>query len=517
MLFAVSCALSACGDSEAGTTGATDDSTTTTSSTSSSTSTSAGTTSSTTDPSGSMTDVGGSTIMMTTTSMPTTAGPDPFCGDGTVDDGEECDDGDDNADDAACTLSCVAAFCGDGLVWAGNEECDDANDDNADTCVEGCLNASCGDGFVGPGETCDDQNDVNDDDCSNECALASCGDGLVQMGEECDDANADDSDACLSTCTNAACGDGIVYVDNEDCDDGNADEFDDCTTLCAAPTCDDGLHSGLESDVDCGGADCDACEVGADCAAPVDCQTLACEEGSCIIPTSCKAIKDGYPEATTGDYLVDLDAEGPAEPMMVHCDMDTDGGGWTLVQRTVWDPAQTDPLMTGYAEWRGQTVGSIAPDNGFRLAGDWWPTLNVAQDFMLIHHPRKNVGDNESCDPLYYIGTNGTITVDDNNATVLNLQAPVTMMNNSFLSTNDNGPSQFCINVHEGAPWFYAGCCTTCPTFAGNYFAERHPMASYTASTADFFGNTHAQNCGGDPVVLSLGYYGMNVMEFYLR
>jgi hypothetical protein len=55
------------------------------------------------------------------------------CGDGWLDPGEQCDEGQENADDGPCTRLCRRWRCGDGLV--------------------------------GPGETCDDGNDVPDDDC----------------------------------------------------------------------------------------------------------------------------------------------------------------------------------------------------------------------------------------------------------------------------------------------------------------------------------------------------------------
>jgi len=48
------------------------------------------------------------------------------CGDGAVDEGEECDDAN-QADDDACLSTCVAARCGDGVVETGVEECDDGN------------------------------------------------------------------------------------------------------------------------------------------------------------------------------------------------------------------------------------------------------------------------------------------------------------------------------------------------------------------------------------------------------
>jgi hypothetical protein len=57
-------------------------------------------------------------------------GEDPFCGDGNVDPGEECDDGlDNNGLDQACLPDCNLNVCGDGNL-APNEVCDDGEDDN---------------------------------------------------------------------------------------------------------------------------------------------------------------------------------------------------------------------------------------------------------------------------------------------------------------------------------------------------------------------------------------------------
>ena len=111
--------------------------------------------------------------------------PDPLCGDGVVDVGEECDLGQQNSDTGQCTSACTIAECGDGLVYEGFEECDDANMDDTDDCVAGCLTAVCGDGFVQAGvEDCDDANMVDDDGCPNDCTidqvLATCQDILYQ-------------------------------------------------------------------------------------------------------------------------------------------------------------------------------------------------------------------------------------------------------------------------------------------------------------------------------------------------
>src|SRR6476659_1348346 len=50
----------------------------------------------------------------------------PGCGDGHIDPGEACDDGELNANYRSCTGSCAVARCGDGLLGP-DETCDDGN------------------------------------------------------------------------------------------------------------------------------------------------------------------------------------------------------------------------------------------------------------------------------------------------------------------------------------------------------------------------------------------------------
>jgi cysteine-rich repeat protein len=172
------------------------------------------------------------------------------CGDGVTDTGEACDDGDDNSNTEAdaCRANCTAPRCGDTVVDTG-EDCDDGDDNDRDACPSTCVAAFCGDGFVGPGEGCDDGNMDDGDDCSNACVPATCGDGVVDDGEVCDDGNGDETDDCLSTCAPAICGDGFVRAGVEDCDDGNEVDGDACTNDCTSPGCGDGvLHDGEACD-----------------------------------------------------------------------------------------------------------------------------------------------------------------------------------------------------------------------------------------------------------------------------
>ncbi len=200
----------------------------------------------------------------TSAASTTTGEPAPVCGDGVVEGGEACDDGND-ADDDVCVAGCVLASCGDGFVWVGVEACDDGNDSDDDACVGACEAASCGDGFVQVGvEACDDGNADDGDACLGTCAAASCGDGEVQVGvEECDDGG--ESALCDVDCTAASCGDGAVNAAaGEACDDGNADDGDECLSACELASCGDGfVQAGVEACDDGNGLDDDGCQ--ADC------------------------------------------------------------------------------------------------------------------------------------------------------------------------------------------------------------------------------------------------------------
>jgi len=58
----------------------------------------------------------------------------------------------------------------------------------------------CGNGTVDPGELCDDGNDRQDDRCRNDCQTAFCGDGVTQPDEDCDDGNNSSNDRCTPSC-----------------------------------------------------------------------------------------------------------------------------------------------------------------------------------------------------------------------------------------------------------------------------------------------------------------------------
>ncbi len=217
--------------------------------------------------------------------------PPRTCGNGVIDQGEDCD-GDNlgamtcqvlgySGGNIFCTGSCTidnsgctgGPGCGDG-VQTDDEECDcgstednrpatckspNTDDPDAD-CRLDCTLRRCGDGILDTlhEEECDDgdaNSDSEPDACRTDCTLPFCGDGITDpsLGEECDDGNTSSGDGCTADCQNEACGNGVIDP-GEGCDDGNQDITDACPDgpvgICQPARCGDGFvwsgHEGCD-------------------------------------------------------------------------------------------------------------------------------------------------------------------------------------------------------------------------------------------------------------------------------
>jgi cysteine-rich repeat protein len=133
----------------------------------------------------------------------------PSCGDGALQEGEECDDGN-HTDGDGCSANCTVErphveepVCGNGKLELG-EACDDGNHADGDGCSANCTIEVpvCGNGKLEGNEACDDGNYADGDGCSANCTIEVpvCGNGRVEAGEECDDGNCDNGDGCSSEC-----------------------------------------------------------------------------------------------------------------------------------------------------------------------------------------------------------------------------------------------------------------------------------------------------------------------------
>ena len=166
------------------------------------------------------------------------------CGDGTITNGEACDDGPKNGGPSSgCDSSCKKK-CGNGAPDAG-EECDTGSGANGNgsatsNCDTSCQ-LKCGNGKADPGEACDDgKNDGNYGGCKSDCTLApNCGDATLQDPPEgCDNGASNMSSAygpnsCTDQCLpGGLCGDGVINGP-EKCDDGkNTGMPGSCTADC---------------------------------------------------------------------------------------------------------------------------------------------------------------------------------------------------------------------------------------------------------------------------------------------
>lgn len=191
------------------------------------------------------------------------------CGDGFLQRGEECDDGNSFNNDG-CSATCddeqAGTICGN-YILEGDEQCDDGNNTAGDGCGEYCsiedqvicmsnncqdsietissvfnisgLSANqfceefrmCGNGRRDSGEACD-YNDTSDPrrlQCTALCRYEVrgwCGNGTREAGEQCEDGNLRNGDGCSSTCrkeTQTQCNLDGVWSVGESCDSSFAD------------------------------------------------------------------------------------------------------------------------------------------------------------------------------------------------------------------------------------------------------------------------------------------------------
>lgn len=237
----------------------------------------------------------------------------PICGNGILDAGETCDDGNPWSTDA-CREDCTPWRCGDGVAQLWIEECDDGNDDPDDDCTTECSLPRCGDGHVWRGgangrdaEECEDGNSVDGDGCDSNCRWTGCGNGVVTDGEECDGGGATQGD-CRPDCTWNVCGDGWLGYPSEQCDDANSIDNDDCRNTCVWRRCGDGVVSPPEQCDDTNKVNFDSCTN--DCRLPrcgdrvLSREVEDCEDGNTGSGDGCS------PDCRWEDLCGDADADG---------------------------------------------------------------------------------------------------------------------------------------------------------------------------------------------------------------
>jgi hypothetical protein len=241
------------------------------------------------------------------------------CGDGVVQQNEQCDPGP-ATETAQCNDNCSLSRCGDGTVnRTAGEQCDPGpTETETARCNFNCTMPRHGDGIVNHalGEQCDGDSvghgngtDCESKTCNYNCTMVRCGDGVANSsaGEECDrDATVGhdgtsgpngQSATCNSDCSKSVCGDGIVNaMAGEGCDEGAANSAaGNCLPgICHQNVCGDGY---VNKALDQYGNPKEECDNGASNS----------DTGDCL--TTCKAAKCGDGHVRAGAEDCD---DGPA-------------------------------------------------------------------------------------------------------------------------------------------------------------------------------------------------------------
>jgi cysteine-rich repeat protein len=226
------------------------------------------------------------------------------CGDGRVDDGEECDNGKERNGDGNCSATCQFLACGDGVLSPElGEECEPKREEvyavdpttgqlttelrfMAASCGATCAVPDCGEDGVCVGgcakivkSACAVSSSVQSSSrapepvhaaasSSSVAYVARCGNAVKDSGEQCDDGNSLDSDGCTIACKLPRCGDGALQK-GEECDDGNAYNADACSNACKRPSCGDAIvQEGEQCDEGGNNSDYLANSCRSDCFAP---------------------------------------------------------------------------------------------------------------------------------------------------------------------------------------------------------------------------------------------------------
>ena len=216
-----------------------------------------------------------------------------------------------------CPQDCCV-LCGNGELDAG-EGCDDGNNVDGDGCAKGCVDEdgapTCGNAIIETGEACDDGNTTGSDGCGTDCQLEYvCGDALCEgdVGESCI--------TCASDCC-PNCGDGIIN-DFEQCDGSVPPGVETCQDQCypsGSPVCTSCLvdYTACQGDLpECGngavecGEECDESELGG-----LSCDGLGFDGGDLGCTSSCA-----------------LDTSGCGELLHYYKQSFDEGcpGGWTI-------------------------------------------------------------------------------------------------------------------------------------------------------------------------------------------
>ena len=280
------------------------------------------------------------------------------------------------------------------------------------------------------GRSCGERRPIGAD-CTedSQCDSEYCAEGHCEAPSCVDeDKNGNETDVDCGGPDCEACETGDRCRTNSDCRTGACNMTGE-TGICTSPSCADGRKNGQETGVDCGGM-CPGCEAGKSCAADRDCRTNRCDNGKCVAvitggltaddpgrwtggesAVSCREYmnpsRDHYfsrhtnPAMTDSNGVYEIQPQDGEDTHEVVCNMERQGGGWTLVLisaedgQTTWTWNNRTLLTTDT-----RTVGSVAESTkDFKSAV--YHLLDF-RDLLFVHRSRATTSGADRPTWAYY-------------------------------------------------------------------------------------------------------------------
>ncbi|XP_062397737.1 microfibril-associated glycoprotein 4-like [Sardina pilchardus] len=177
-----------------------------------------------------------------------------------------------------------------------------------------------------------------------------------------------------------------------------------------------------------------------------------------LLPLDCSEIHAHDPTQPSGVYTIF--PGGPVSPLQVYCDMDTDGGGWTVFQRRL------DGSVNFYRPWDHYKKGFGNQD------GEYW--LGLDNIVLLTMRKRNELRvDMEDWDGGKVYAQYTSISVDPETfGYTLRLGSfidggagdslgPHNGMKFSTFDKDQDGRADNCAKAYLGGFWYHSGCFNT--------------------------------------------------------
>ncbi len=333
------------------------------------------------------------------TETPSVCEPQLVCGNGTLEIGEGCDDGNAIAGDG-CNASCEienGEVCNYNAVWeTSNNSCESGLCNESWGTPGACEPVNtCGNGTLETGEGCDDGNTTAWDGCNAMCEIENeiaCNvDAAGEVGSDsCESGLCDESWGAPGICEpTSTCGNGTLET-GEGCDDGNTIAGDGCNASCEIENGEVCNYNAVweTSNNSCEGGICDetwgapgTCEPANTCGNGILESWEWCDDGNTDPNDECSAT-----------CLVEIDEE---------CNTDTNGAvGWLWCQAGICNTTWGAPWVCELGGVCGNSVleDREGCDDGNNIDGDGCSSLCRIEDTYLCNQGPVGYTLDQSCE-----------------------------------------------------------------------------------------------------------------------